>query len=297
MIRTPGYENVPVVIIGNIVAGGSGKTPLLIALIEFLKSNGIKVGVVSRGYGGSNKGIKQLDFDDQANQVGDEPLMIFQRCTVPVVVATDRPLAVAHLLQNNDCDIVLSDDGMQHYAMDRDIEIAVIDAGRQFGNGFCIPAGPLRERVSRLKSVDLTVFNNVPAGSEPMYYQLQNTIIQSLYDDNELDLACFKGGLVHAVTGIGFPDRFFDQLKKQLDEYEIRLVTHAFADHHQYQQLDFDGFSNEIIIMTDKDAVKCQSLNLQNAWVYRVDVVMSSGLRRYLQTSLLPKLFPEKFTV
>jgi len=146
---------VPVIVVGNIVVGGSGKTPLLLSLCDYVQKKGFRPGVVSRGYGGNVTGVKQVQSDDSAALVGDEPLMIFQRTGLPVVVGADRVAAVNYLLKNNDCDIVLSDDGLQHYRMQRELEIAVIDSDRGFGNGFCLPAGPLREQMTALQLADV----------------------------------------------------------------------------------------------------------------------------------------------
>jgi len=281
--------DVPVVVIGNIVVGGSGKTPLLIALCEYVKSKGLKPGVVSRGYGGSFSGVKQLDDSDTAELVGDEPLMIYRRAGVPVVVSADRASAVETLLADNDCDVVFSDDGMQHYRMSRDMEIAVIDAGRRFGNGLCLPAGPLRERMTRLDDVDLVVYNG---GSENLAsYTLQALNFIKLDSDTELSLSDFKASLepstkLHAVAGIGNPSRFFDQLRASgLDIHE-----HGFADHHHYQNTDFEGWQQDSIIMTEKDAVKCSGLALKDAWYLPVEAVFSDELEAQLVIQLLPLL-------
>jgi tetraacyldisaccharide 4'-kinase len=281
--------DVPVVVIGNIVAGGSGKTPLLIAICEYVKKKGFKPGVVSRGYGGSFTGVKQLVDSDTAELVGDEPLMIYRRTGVPVVVSADRASAVEALLADNDCDVVFSDDGMQHYRMARDMEIAVVDAGRRFGNGLCLPAGPLRERVKRLDDVDLVVYNG---GSDNLAsYTLRALNLNKLDSDSERSLADFKATLepstrLHAVAGIGNPSRFFDQLRASgldIDEY-------AFTDHHQYQTTDFEGWEQDCIIMTEKDAVKCAQLALTDAWYLEVEAAFSKTLETELASRLLPLL-------
>lgn len=277
----------PVVVIGNIVAGGSGKTPLLISICEYIKQQGFKPGVVSRGYGGTVTGLKQLHDDDQAELVGDEPMMIYQRTRVPVVVGPDRAAAVNYLLDNNKCDIVLSDDGLQHYRMRRDIEIAVVDTNRRFGNGFCLPAGPLREPVSRLAEVDLVVYNGTSTGgAENCCYTLEIVELYRLGSGESSSLASFTGKSVHAVAGIGNPERFFTQLR----DNDIDVVEHAFSDHHRYQQDDFSGWDDGCIIMTEKDAVKCSSLSLPDAWVVRVEAQMTDMLESQLSSKLLPLL-------
>lgn len=278
---------VPVVVVGNIVTGGSGKTPLLISLCEYLLQHGFRPGVVSRGYGGNVVGVKQVLENDSAQMVGDEPLMICQRSKVPVVVGADRVAAVDHLLKINQCDIVLSDDGLQHYRMKRDLEMAVVDVSRGFGNGFCLPAGPLRERVSRLSTVDIVVYNGARAGfsGEPSY-TLKIVDLRRLHGEGSRSLSSFAGMPVHAVAGIGHPARFF----LQLEENGVSVIEHAFPDHHNYQQDDFSGWSEDCIIMTEKDAVKCRNLSLTDAWVLAVTADFSSMLESQLDSKLLPLL-------
>jgi tetraacyldisaccharide 4'-kinase len=278
---------VPVVVVGNIVAGGSGKTPLLISLCEYVKQMGFRPGVVSRGYGGKVVGVKQVLQDAPAQLVGDEPLMISLRTNVPVVVGADRVAAIDHLLRNNDCDIIFSDDGLQHYRMKRDLEIAVVDAARTFGNGYCLPAGPLRERVSRLSEVDIVVYNGV-ATDDPgeCFYSLKILGLTPLHGEGSRSITSFTGRAVHAVAGIGHPARFFLQLREQ----GLDVIEHAFPDHHDYLQDDFTGWDQSCIIMTEKDAVKCRHLSLGDAWVLGVTAEFSSRLRSRLDSTLLPLL-------
>ena len=281
---------VPVVVVGNIVAGGSGKTPLLISLCEYLQQHGFRPGVVSRGYGGKVVGIKQVGQADTAQLVGDEPLMICQRTKVPVVVGADRVVAVDYLLQNNQCDIVLSDDGLQHYRMRRSLEIAVVDARRRFGNGHCLPAGPLRERVSRLNEVDIVVYSGAIADPSAVEcsYTLKIVSLLRLHGGDNRPLSAFTDRPIHAVAGIGDPSRFFRQLR----DNELDVIEHAFADHHDYQQDDFSGWSEDCIIMTEKDAVKCRTLALPDAWVMTVTADLSGTLESRLDSMLLPLLEP-----
>lgn len=285
----------PVVVVGNIVAGGSGKTPLLIALCERMKEKGFSPGVVSRGYGGSFIGLKQVADDDPAELVGDEPLMVRQRTKVPVVVGADRAAAVSFLLQKNACDIVFSDDGLQHYRMRRDLEIAVVDEKRRFGNGYCLPAGPLREPVSRLESVDLVVYNAAnTTTAETCCYNLHFSTLYPLASGmgsgEESSLSAFKDKVVHAVAGIGNPARFFAQLR----EHDIEIIEHAFVDHHSYTQDDFSDWREQCIIMTEKDAVKCRDLSLPDAWVISVDAELTQTLQAQLDSKILPILKVQK---
>jgi len=276
--------NVPLVVVGNIVAGGSGKTPLLIALCEYIKEQGFKPGVVSRGYGGAVSGVKQVENTDAAELVGDEPLMICLRTESPVVIGADRVAAVNYLLKNNQCDIVLSDDGLQHYRMRRNLEIAVVDAERGLGNGFCLPAGPLRERASRLTEVDLLVYNGLSEAS--CSYTLEGAEAYALNSDDSVALSSFSGKTVHVVAGIGNPSRFFSQMRSS----NINVVEHAFSDHHIYRQADFSKWQNDLILMTEKDAVKCQGFQLSNAWVVPVNAIFSNVLKSKLEHELLPLL-------
>ena len=280
-------SQVPVVVVGNIVVGGSGKTPLLISLCEYIQQHGFKPGVVSRGYGGSVSGVKQLSENDTADLVGDEPLKIFQRTKIPVVVGADQVAAVNHLLKNNHCDIVLSDDGLQHYRMRRDFEIAVVDSSRRFGNGFCLPAGPLRERISRLNDVDMVVYNGVKSvTAEQCSYVLHIVSLNRLNSEEGRSLLSFTKKPVHAVAGIGNPARFFEQLSQN----GVEVIEHAYPDHYVYQQNDFSGWDKDCIIMTEKDAVKCRHLSLADAWVVSVKAVFSKTLETRLSTDLLPLL-------
>jgi tetraacyldisaccharide 4'-kinase len=277
----------PVIVIGNISVGGTGKTPLLISLCSYLKEKGYRPGVVSRGYGGEFSGIKQVSDADTAKSVGDEPLMIYNKTSVPVVVSADRVAAVRYLASNNQCDVVLSDDGLQHYRMRRSFEIAVVDSVRRFGNGFCLPAGPLRERPSRLDDVNMLIYNgNTGISSGDCSYQLDVEGLQRLGGDEKKELGSFAGQSVHAVAGIGYPMKFFNQLR----DSGITVIEHPYPDHHSYCQDDFAGWSDECIIMTDKDAVKCCQLSLSDAWVLSVTAIFSSELESSLSSELLPIL-------
>ena len=267
---------VPVVIIGNISVGGTGKTPLIIELVKQLQAQGRKPGVISRGYGGQSKNWPQaVNESSTADLVGDEPCLIFKRTSCPVVVGPNRQKDIEMLLQSSDCDIILSDDGMQHYALQRNLEIAVIDAQRLFGNGFCLPSGPLRESVSRLQSVDIVLFNggdeNQPAFS--MTALRCEPVRDSVRDRESVDLAVFKGKTVHAIAGIGNPQRFFNML----EQFGLKVIPHAFADHQNYSQSDLIFDDEYAVLMTEKDAVKCKSFDLQNLWSVPVEIKLSSS--------------------
>ncbi len=287
--------DVPVIVIGNISVGGSGKTPLLISICEYLKQQGRKPGIVSRGYGGNVTGIKQLDVNDEAITVGDEPCMIFQRTHCPVVVGSDRSAAVAHLLNNNACDIVLSDDGLQHYRLQRKVEIAVVDAKRLHGNGFCLPAGPLREPVRRLKNVDLVVFNGAPDrplkdNITPLFYTLKFDVLVNLVSSEPLQLTALKSKNILAVAAIGNPQRFFELLKQQ----GLTVNEQAFPDHYFYSDADIQLWSGKCVLMTEKDAVKCRQRIQQkeingdftNVWYLPVNAKFNNALKQALNKLL-----------
>ena len=278
----------PVVVVGNIAVGGSGKTPLLIALCDYLQSKGFKPGIVSRGYGGTEMGVKQVADNTPASLVGDEPLMIYQKTLLPVVVGADRVAAVEFLLNNNQCDVVLSDDGLQHYRMKRALELCVVDSLRLHGNGYCLPSGPLREPQSRLQNVDIVVYSGVSdaANSQQNSYSLDFVNLRSLDGNEQKPVSSLMGKTVHAIAGIGYPSRFFQQLR----DSGLTIVEHAFSDHYKYEQNDFSAWDKSCIIMTEKDAVKCRDLTLTDAWFVDVKANFSASLKIQLTEKLLPLL-------
>jgi len=296
-IITSRHFNVPVVIVGNISVGGSGKTPLLISICEFLLQQGKKPGIVSRGYGGNVSGTKQIDDNDSAIKVGDEPWMIFQRTHCPVVVGADRAAAVNLLLNDNDCDIVLSDDGLQHYQLQRSLEIAVVDVQRLHGNRFCLPAGPLREPVSRLKKVDIIVYNgrveHRPDAGESCFYQLQFEQIVNLVSGEKKSIQTLKKQPVIAVAGIGHPQRFFHLLS----DTGLTVQQQSFADHYVFTEHDIAAWSGKCVLMTEKDAVKCQYYlqqkqgtdvtDFSNLWYLPVTAIWNNTLTQVLTKTLL----------
>jgi tetraacyldisaccharide 4'-kinase len=243
---------VPVIVVGNLTLGGAGKTPLVIALAKEIQAKGVRVGIVSRGYGAALKDFPyQVSLQDDAWKVGDEPLLIAQKTNCPVVIAPKRVEAVQYLLDNHQSQIIISDDGLQHYAMGRAVEIAVIDGQRKLGNGLCFPAGPLREGIKRLKKVDFTVINE---GEWPGAYKMQlipgaikNIVTNSEFESDALATQ------VAAVAGIGHPKRFFTTLQNM----GISFKEYPFPDHHPFQWQELQ-LPEKIIVMTEKDAVKCR---------------------------------------
>ena len=251
---------VPVVIIGNLSVGGTGKTPLTIAVVEALRARGYRPGVVSRGHGGSQREPLLLGDAPDPAQVGDEPCLI-HASGVPVAVGRDRP-AAARLLLDAGCNVLVADDGLQHYRLARDVEICVIDGARRFGNRRLLPAGPLREPMSRLQRVDLRVCNGVVAETGEYLMRLRGGDVVALGDGRRQPLISFSDQQVHAVAAIGNPQRFFDSLRA----LDIEVIEHAFADHHQFAAADLAFADNLPVLMTDKDAVKCQRFAQPHWW-------------------------------
>jgi tetraacyldisaccharide 4'-kinase len=243
----------PVVVVGNLSVGGTGKTPLVCWLTARLKERGFKPGVVTRGYGGSSANVQLVDLSADPNIVGDEPLLLARRSGAPVAVGRDRP-AAAQLLMNAGCDVVVSDDGLQHYALARDCEIVVVDGDRRFGNGRLLPAGPLRESKQRLGRVDAVVLNGGAApleGTLRMRLEAQEAL--SLIGGAAKPLQEFAGVSVHAVAGIGNPERFFNMLRS----FGIEVVAHPLPDHARLKAADISFPDGRPVLMTEKDAVKC----------------------------------------
>ena len=253
---------IPVIIVGNITVGGSGKTPLVIAIFRLLKNAGYRPGIISRGYGGlATSWPQQVREDSDPRMVGDEPVLMARYCGTAMAVGPDRVSAAQQLLKYHDCDVIISDDGLQHYALERDIEIVVIDGVRRFGNSYCLPAGPLRERKSRLAEVDFIVTNGIAMRMEyPM--ELESSGAVNLVTGEHRKLETFRGDTVHAIAGIGNPERFFSDLEK----HKLVLTRHPFPDHYDYKQEDLDFEVNGPVLMTEKDAVKCKKYMRENIW-------------------------------
>ncbi len=257
---------VPVIVVGNITVGGAGKTPLVIRLVEFLRARGCRPGVVSRGYGGKARLPRLVLPDGDTRETGDEAVLLARRCACPVMTGKDR-VAAARALRGQ-CDVIVSDDGLQHYRLARDIEIAVVDGARHFGNGFCLPAGPLREPVTRLKQVDMVVVNGGSAGRGEFSMRLQPLSWRNLCDEtNTREFAAFGGLTVHAVAAIAHPQRFFNTLR----EHGLSIIEHPFPDHHPFELADLDFAADRPVLMTEKDAVKCKRFAKPNYWYLPVE--------------------------
>ena len=271
---------VSVIVVGNITVGGTGKTPLVIWLIEQLRAAGYRPGVVSRGFGGKQTATYLVQAQDSASEVGDEPLLIVQRTAVPLVIGRQRNAAIAYLLAQTDCNLVISDDGLQHYRMQRDLEIAVLDGTRRFGNGYCLPAGPLRELPERLQECDFVVTNGTAQMGEYAMH-MQGSKLLALTGSEQQGLSVFNGQTVHAVTGIGNPARFFNTLKQA----GLSLIEHSFPDHHAFAASDLSFADDLPILMTEKDAVKCRSFPaeiIQKAWYLPIEAHLETAFAAQL---------------
>ena len=258
----------PVVVVGNISVGGTGKTPLTIALVRALAARGLRAGIVSRGYGGSVEGPLLLDDASTPDQVGDEPVLMRALSGAPVVVGRDRVAAAEALIAGAEVDVVLADDGLQHYRLRRDIEICVIDGARRFGNRRLLPAGPLREPLSRLDRIDFRVCNGGVARADEVQLHLREDGVLRLVDGERAELDAFAHRRVHAIAGIGNPRRFFDSLRA----CRIEVIEHAFADHHRFRESDLAFGDGLPVLMTGKDAIKCRAFAQPDWWQVGVQV-------------------------
>jgi tetraacyldisaccharide 4'-kinase len=260
------HPGIPVIVVGNITVGGSGKTPLVIWIAEYLKKKGRSPAIVSRGYGASIAGPRAATVADKADEVGDEPIILSRRSGCPVWVGADRVRVIAALREvHRDVDVVILDDGLQHYRLRRDVEIAVVD-GRGAGNGFLLPAGPLREPQSRLRSVDAVVSHG--AGRPGAFSMaLEGEVAHRMTNAAERQpVKAFAGQKLHAVAGIGDPNRFFLHLAK----LGARVMPHPFPDHHAFTPADLEFGDDAPVLMTEKDAVKLRHAARPHWWVLPV---------------------------
>jgi tetraacyldisaccharide 4'-kinase len=277
---TPARLPVPVIVAGNLTVGGTGKTPLVLWLAEFLTSRGYTPGIVSRGYGGRGRAPRRVLPESDPLACGDEAVLLARRSGCPVWAGADRVAAGEALLASQPaCNIVLSDDGLQHYRLARDVEICVVDAARGFGNGWLLPAGPLRETLTRLAGVDAVIVNGdgsaphpsiarLPGNAARFAMTLEGREFRNLLNPGQAAGAeIFRGKRVHAIAGIGNPQRFFSHLRA----LGLDFVAHPFPDHHPFTAADlaYDGL--EAVVMTEKDAVKCKSFATEMHWELAVD--------------------------
>ncbi len=269
---------VPVLIVGNLVAGGSGKTSLVVFLAGRFGAQGYRVGISASGYGGAaTDWPRGVDADSDPFEVGDEAVLLARRTGCAVCAGPDRVRTVERLAGAG-CDLVICDDGLQHEHLARDIEIAVIDAETAFGNGYCLPAGPLREPVSRLRTVDWLVASR---GAYPGAVSMEQAVAGVFPiggDGMPRPLSAFAGQTVHAVAGIARPARFFALLR----EAGIQVREHAFPDHHRFRPVDIRPGDDNPILMTEKDAVKCRAFSRPDTWFVRIDARMPPEFMRRL---------------
>ncbi|XWJ90543.1 tetraacyldisaccharide 4'-kinase [Phytobacter ursingii] len=276
---------VPVVVVGNLTAGGNGKTPVVVWLVEQLQQRGIRVGVVSRGYGGKAAHYPLLlTPETTTTEAGDEPVLIFQRTGAPVAVSPARVDAVKALLSASPVQLIVTDDGLQHYRLHRDKEIVVIDGVRRFGNGWWLPAGPMRERASRLKSVDAVITNGGIAQPGEIAMRLQPGLAVNLLTGERRNVNALQN--LVAMAGIGHPPRFFATLH-EAGAHPVKTV--ALADHQALSPQDVSALiePDQTLIMTEKDAVKCRPFAEQNWWYLPVDAHLEDKQAEKLLQELL----------
>jgi tetraacyldisaccharide 4'-kinase len=275
---------VPVIVVGNLTVGGAGKTPLTLALVRWLREAGYQPGVISRGYGGRAREPLPVEADSDPALVGDEPVLIARRAACPVWVARRRAEAGHRLLgRHPEVDVLLTDDGLQHYALARDLELVVVDAARGFGNGRLLPAGPLREPVARLARASALVLNGGSgrvSGPPAFVMNLRAGSFVSLrHPARRVTAEFFRGRRVHALAGIGHPERFFQTLAALGLDFSDR----AFPDHHAFQPRDLPAGT---LIMTEKDAVKCAAFAPEDAWFLAIDAEVEGGLKTLILNKL-----------
>jgi tetraacyldisaccharide 4'-kinase len=282
----------PVVVIGNLTVGGTGKTPLTIWLARQLTAAGIQVGIVSRGYGRKARGARSVQGDSDWRDAGDEPVILARRSGCPVMVAADR-VAAARTLIARGAQVILADDGLQHLRLGRDCSIVVVDGSRGFGNGRLLPAGPLREPASALRQADLVVVNGDPVHGSLGGHALPEGALRmrlvaqpAVRLDGRADttgLGAFRGRRVHAVAGIGNPERFFSELSSQ----GIEAIAHPFPDHHPFTAREL-AFADDLpVLMTEKDAVKCAPFANARMWYVPVGAAFSEPDGRRLRARVL----------
>lgn len=281
--------SVPVIVVGNISVGGTGKTPTIIALVECLQAQGLKVGVVSRGYGRKTVDPKAVVIADDCStpqSIGDEPFLIYRATSCALAVSAQRVEAVKALINQQHCNVILSDDGLQHYSMHRDKEIAVVDAQREFGNGHLLPVGPLREPPSRLRTVDWVLYNcadetcRVPDTAHAIHVKPQYFV--NVISGETVALDQFPSKPCVAMAGLGNPQKFFTTLEGLGINFEAR----PFPDHHAFCEEDFRQLKDRVIVMTEKDAVKCQHLVGPETYYLKISMALPQSFLNELITSV-----------
>jgi len=289
----------PVIVVGNITLGGTGKTPLIIALANLLRSQGLQPGIVSRGYGGNREPVT-VSAESRPEDVGDEAIVLHRRTGCPVRVDPQRVRAVLALCAETTCDVILSDDGLQHYALPRAMEIVVIDGERLLGNGHCLPAGPLREPAARLREVDWVVFNGGSeqgrtlvscqaglAAERPAQacMTLEPACWVNLVSGERIGLSALPvaaDGALHALAGIGNPQRFFETVRA----LGYKPLCHPFPDHYRFAAQDLNFSRGHLLVMTAKDAVKCEAFAGPHCWYLEIEARLPSAFTTHLQATV-----------
>jgi tetraacyldisaccharide 4'-kinase len=267
---------VPVIVVGNITTGGTGKTPLVLWLVELLRQQGFRPGIVSRGFGGKKNLLAQhVTAQSDPVLLGDEAVLLAKRAACPLVVSRKRVAAVKKLLADTDCNIIISDDGLQHYSLGRQMEIALIDGQRRFGNQSMLPAGPLREPVGRLATVDFIVTQGEAAAGEYAMQLLGDEFVNVKDSQLTKSVREFQYQTVHALAGIGNPERFFAYLRK----LGLTIIPHAFADHYYFKTGELDFGDSLPVMMTEKDAVKCADLTNEHYWYLPVTASLAPAFK------------------
>lgn len=274
---------VPVIVVGNLTVGGTGKTPLVLGVTDLLRRRGYRPGILVRGYGGRGTRWPRLVTEDSDPfEVGDEPVLLARRSGCPVVAGTDRIAAGELLLAGFECDLLVSDDGLQHYRLQRDLEILVIDASRRFGNGRCLPAGPLREPQTRRRAVDLTLCNGGPCPSGQIMHLVPGPLVNLADRGITRSLEGLRRQRVTAVAGIGNPDRFFALLRHQ----GLHVHEQPYPDHHPCSREDAASWPPGLVVMTEKDAVKCSGFARPDFWYLPVTARFPGGFEQLLVEKL-----------
>lgn len=274
----------PLLVVGNLTVGGTGKTPLVAEIVRRLQARGRRPGVIARGYGGRSRSWpRDVDADSDPQEVGDEPVLLAARLGVPVVVGPDRVTAARRAVHGHGCDVLVGDDGLQHLRLRRQAELLVVDGRRGFGNGRCLPSGPLREPRARAREVDALLYSG---GERTPGFELRPVAFVAVAPDaGSVALApdAFAGQAVQALAGIGHPRQFFDTLRALGCEVE----GHAFADHHRFRATDLRGLDRGPLLMTEKDAVKCRRLALPPlTYALRVEARPDAAAETILETLL-----------
>jgi len=274
---------VPVIVVGNLTVGGTGKTPLVLWVTDLLRRQGYRPGILLRGYRGrGTRRPRLVSRDSDPGEVGDEAVLLARRSGCPVVAGADRVAAGERLLADASCDMIVSDDGLQHYRLWRDLEILVVDAARRFGNGRCLPAGPLREPAARRCEADLIVCNGGPCPGGQIMHLAPERLVNLADRGRTRALAELRRQRVTAVAGIGNPDRFFDLLRRR----GLQVSERPYPDHHPFRREDAASWPPGLVIMTEKDAVKCAGFALPDFWYLPVTARLQGGFDRLLLEKL-----------